>query len=80
MFFKRKTHIIVFNNEEFKVQENKTILFSLLKSQAKIKYSCGVGECKQCKFNLVSGKLKMETSEMLACKSYPQSDLVIQQY
>ncbi|OED45090.1 hypothetical protein ACH42_05825 [Endozoicomonas sp. (ex Bugula neritina AB1)] len=83
MFFKRnRKFIIKFNGNEIMAKENKSILITLLKSNESIKYNCGSGECKQCQFHLISGsiKSKSKSSQMLACQSFPTSDIEIIQY
>ncbi|WP_404831017.1 2Fe-2S iron-sulfur cluster-binding protein [Endozoicomonas euniceicola] len=83
MFFKRSRKLTIkYNGNEIQTKESKTILTALLRNNEKIKYSCGSGECKQCRFHLISGNIKSKRNAgpMLACQSYPDSDIEIIQY
>ncbi len=84
MFFKRnsKSVAIDFNGEIYNVSPKKTILESLLRKGADIKYNCGSGTCKQCTFHLIEGAINKKgvPSESLACCAYPLTDLKLIQF
>ena len=84
MFFKRKSKSLAidFNGEIYNVSPQKTILESLLKKGASIKYNCGSGTCGQCTFHLIEGAVnkKGTSSQSLACSTYPLTDIKLIQY
>ncbi|WP_440054515.1 2Fe-2S iron-sulfur cluster-binding protein [Pseudoalteromonas sp. T1lg65] len=81
MFFKRsKKFNITVNNCVMQGKESKTILDTILRARdVDFKYSCGSGECGQCRYHLVSGEVKTSPNAagLLACQSYPKSDIEI---
>ncbi|TMP34769.1 2Fe-2S iron-sulfur cluster-binding protein [Pseudoalteromonas rubra] len=81
MFFKRsKKFTIKVNNSQVQGKESKTILDTILRSnEINFKYSCGSGECGQCRYHLVSGEVESNPNAggYLACQSYPRSDIEI---
>ncbi|SHN89886.1 hypothetical protein BHECKSOX_2490 [Bathymodiolus heckerae thiotrophic gill symbiont] len=73
---------IFFDNIPCQGNKNNTILDTVLEAGVAIKYSCGVGQCKQCSFQLLSGKIHSNEDfqdRYLACQSYPLTDLNITQ-
>lgn len=79
MLFKKnkKTLSIIFNEQLYNVDSSRTLLDSLLREGAIIKYNCGVGKCKQCKVQILDGEFRSNSSESLACQIYPLTNLTI---
>ncbi len=83
MFFKKKkVYKIKFNDATYDGKENKTILDSLLKGGADIRYNCGSGTCEQCQIEVLSGNVEsdLESNKFLSCQCYPTSDIEIAQH
>ncbi|AGF48393.1 CDP-4-dehydro-6-deoxyglucose reductase [Candidatus Kinetoplastibacterium oncopeltii TCC290E] len=81
--------IIKPSDEKFTVKTSKSILESATESGIHIPHGCKIGNCNRCKCKVLSGSFKIKnylaecTDEydnfnILACKAYPLSDMVIE--
>lgn len=77
------------NSNEFIIDHNKTIIENAEDNGIELKYSCLSGGCGSCKIKKIKGKVEMSSTNclsdneidedyILACISYPLSDLILE--
>jgi len=79
---------ITYNEREYNIRDEETILAALMRQGQEIRFSCKKGICKTCKTKLVDGKIPansqkglkphlIENGIILPCVSIPESDMML---
>ena len=82
---KRDFSVKIANHKSFTFNKQTTLLNAMEEQGITIESECRIGECGQCKVNLVAGSVKplidmaydLKSGEILPCCCVPKSDLLI---